>query len=267
MFVFLSKFLPQFIYPIGLSWLLIFLVLFLLRHKKDLRWVKRILWIVVVVIFIAGNQWVSAILARSLEWRYLPPENMPLNSVVVVLGGGTESEQYPRQMPEVGGAGDRVTYALKLYRDGVAGKLLLSGGNIEWLGSRSSTGAQEMVELLTLMGVPKDIMQLQNESRNTYEDALYCAEILKKLGVSEIILVTSASHMPRSVALFQKQGLTVIPAPADFGITAEGWTNLWHPSVGEVFVHLVPSASDLSSTQTVLKEYIGILMYKLRGWL
>jgi len=267
MFVFLSKFLPQFIYPLGFSWLLILLVLFILRKQDDLRWVKRILWLIVIVIFIAGNQWVSSIFARSLEWRYLPPENMPKKSFVVVLGGGTESEQYPRQMPEVGGAGDRVTYALKLYRDGVAGSLLLSGGNIEWLGSRSSTGAQEMYELLTLMGVPNDIMQLQNESRNTYEDALYCAEILKELGVSEIILVTSASHMPRSVALFEKQGLTVIPAPADFGITVEGWDNLWHPSVGEVFVHLVPSASDLSSTQTVLKEYIGILMYKLRGWL
>jgi len=267
MFVFLSKFLPQFIYPLGLSWLLILLVLFILRHKKDLRWVKRILWLIVIVLFIAGNQWVSAYFARSLEWRYLPPESLPKNSVVVVLGGGTESEQYPRQMPEVGGAGDRVTYALKLYRDGVAGKLLLSGGNIDWLGARSSTGAQEMLELLSLMGVPPDIMQLQNESRNTYEDALYCAEILKEMGVNEIVLVTSASHMPRSVALFQKQGLTVIPAPADFGITEEGWANLWHPSIGEIFVHLLPNASDLSSTQTVLKEYIGILIYKLRGWL
>jgi uncharacterized SAM-binding protein YcdF (DUF218 family) len=267
MFVFFSKFLPQFIYPLGLSWMLIFLVLILIRKKKELRWVKRILWLVIILLWVGGNQWISGLLTRSLEWQYFPPQNLPQDSVVVVLGGGTESQQYPRQIPEVGQAGDRVTYALKLYRDGVAGRILLSGGNIDWLGSHTTTGAQEMGELLALMGVPQEIMQLQNESRNTYEDALYCAEILKAMQVDQIVLVTSASHMPRSVALFEKQGLTVIPAPTDYGVTEQSWESLWHPSLGEVFVHLLPNASDLSSTQTILKEYIGILTYRLRGWL
>ena len=182
-------------------------------------------------------------------------------------GWWTESQQYPRQIPEIGSAGDRVTYALKLYRDGKARKLILSGGNIDWLGSRTTTGAQEMGQLLELMGVPSDVMLLQNESRNTYEDAFFCAEILRTMGEENIILVTSASHMPRSVALFQKQGLNVTPAAADFGVTELSWQNLWHPTWGDILVHLAPNASDLTASQTALKEYLGILMYRLRGWL
>lgn len=267
MFVFLSKFLPQFVYPLGLSWILILLVLWMIRKKADIVWVKRLLWSVIILLFISGNQWVAGSLIKSLEWQSLPPQELPAGSVVVVLGGGTESQQYPRQIPEVGSAGDRVTYALKLYSDGVAEKIILSGGNIDWLGSRTTTGAQEMYQLLVLMGVPAEVMQLQNESRNTYEDALFCAEILRSMGVKDIILVTSASHMPRSLALFKKQGFNVIAAPADFGVTEESWHNLWHPTFGEILVHLLPNASDLSATQTALKEYIGIFTYRLRGWL
>lgn len=267
MFIFLSKFLTQFVYPLGLSWLLILLVLFLLRRQKNLVWVRRILWAAVILLWLFGNQWVSAGLTRSLEWRNLPPKNLPQNSVVVVLGGGTEAAQYPRQMSELGAAGDRVTYALKLYRDGVADQLLLSGGNIEWLGSGKSSGAEEMAQLLQLMGIPPGKMILQTKSRNTYEDALFCAEILNELGVQQIVLVTSASHMPRSLALFQKQGLQVIAAPADFGVTQDSWQNLWRPSFGDVMVHLIPNASDLSASQIALKEYIGLFVYRLRGWI
>lgn len=187
--------------------------------------------------------------------------------MVVVLGGGTEAQQSPRQIPEVGAAGDRVTYALKLYQDGVASRLLLSGGNIAWLGSGTSSGAEEMAILLEMMGVPPEKMILQEESRNTYEDALYSAEILREMQVQEIVLVTSASHMPRSLALFEKQGLQVVAAPADFGMTVAGWENLWHPSLEELMIRLLPNASDLAATQTVIKEYIGLFVYGVRGWL
>lgn len=267
MFVFLSKFLTQFVYPLGLGWMLLLLVLFLLRRSAGLAWAKRLLWVVVILLWLGGNQWVSASLTRSLEWRNLPPTDLPQGALVVVLGGGTEAQQYPRMIPEVGSAGDRVIYALKLYQDGVADKLLLSGGNITWLGAGSSSGAEEMAVLLQMMGVPADRLILQEESRNTYEDALFCSQIARDLGVSQIILVTSASHMPRSRALFEKQGLLVIPAPADFGVTEASWQNLWHPSFEELLVHLLPNASDLAATQTAMKEYIGIVVYNMRGWL
>ncbi|MBE0687344.1 MAG: YdcF family protein, partial [Anaerolineaceae bacterium] len=246
--------------------LLIAFLLLTRKHTQGRNW-RWMIIMVLMVIFLGGNRWVPAILARSLEWRYLPPENLPKDSMVVLLGGGTESLQYPRQMTETYGAGDRVLYSARLYQSGVAGRILLSGGNIEWSGSRTTTPAQDMAELLLMMGVPENILILQDQSRNTAEDALFSAEILRKRGVNEIILVTSASHMMRSVGLFEKQGFTVIPAPVDYSITYDQWNSLWKPTIQELLVGLVPNADNLSDVTYVLKEYIGLVVYRVRGWL
>lgn len=267
MFVFLSKFLPLWLYPLGFIWLLLILFLVLSWRQKEGRRSRWIVLLVVIIIFIAGNRWVPALLTRSLEWRYFPPPTLPSNSMVVLLGGGTESQQYPRQMAEVNGAGDRVLYAAKLYHNGIAGQILLSGGNIEWSGSRTTTPAKDMADILMLMGVPERILILQNQSQNTAEDAQYSAELLRELGVDEIVLVTSASHMLRSVALFEKQRFSVIPAPADYNVTVENWEALWHPTLEDLLVGLVPNAGNLSELSYGLKEYLGYVVYHLRGWL
>ncbi len=267
MFVFLSKFLPLWFYPLGLIWLLLIFYLFLTRKLVEGRRYRWIVILVVILIFLLGNRWVPALLTRSLEWRYFPPTAFPSESTVVLLGGGTESQEYPRQMAEFNGAGDRVLYAAKLYQIGVAETILLSGGNIEWSGSRTSTPAQDMADILMMVGVPEDVLILQNQSRNTAEDAQFSAEILREQGVEEIILVTSASHMMRSVALFENEGFQVIPAPADYSITIENWDSLWRPTLEDLFVGLVPNASNLSELNAGLKEYLGFVVYRLRGWL
>jgi uncharacterized SAM-binding protein YcdF (DUF218 family) len=124
-----------------------------------------------------------------------------------------------------------------------------------------------MTELLLLLGVPSDAIWQQAESQNTYEDALYSAEILAENDIDEVILVTSAMHMPRAKALFESQGLTIIPAPTDFTITEYNWQATFRPTVGEFVIHLLPNASALNLTTNVIKEYIGMLIYGLRGWL
>lgn len=267
MFVFLSKFLPLWIYPLGFIWLLLvgYLILTLKnRRQKKFRW---LVVVVVFLIFILGNRWAPAILTRSLEWRYFPPETLPQNSVVVLLDGGTESQQYPRQIPEPNATGDRIFYTAYLYQQGVAKTILVSGGNIEWQGANTGSPAQGMAYILDVIGIPTDDVIVQDKSRNTAEDARYCARLLKEMSVDEIILVTSASHMPRSVALFEKQGLTVIPAPTDYRITADNWHALWNPSWQDLVIGLVPNASNLSAVNSVLKEYIGYFVYRIQGWL
>ncbi len=264
MFVFLSKFLPLFVYPLGLSFILVVLALFL--HRKT-RLRTALLAAVVIILYLSSNRWVSYTLARSLEWRYLPLDPVPQAEAIVVLGGGTESEQFPRPMVEVNSAGDRVLYAAKLYKEGRAPVILLSGGNITWLGGRSMTPADEMAQILAMIGIPNQAVWLQPESRNTYEDALYSSQILKEKGIRQVLLVTSAMHMPRSVALFEHQGIQVIPAPVDFTITQDGWENLNTPDLQAMLVNLVPNTSSLSLTTNAMKEYIGLLIYGLRGWL
>jgi uncharacterized SAM-binding protein YcdF (DUF218 family) len=117
-----------------------------------------------------------------------------------------------------------------------------------------------------LMGVPKQAIWLEDQSQNTYENALNCASLLKSRGITRVILVTSAMHMPRSVALFRKQGIEPIPAPSDFTVTEEGWKELGSTPEA-VLVNILPNAGSLNLTSSALKEYIGLLTYHLRGWL
>ena len=91
--------------------------------------------------------------------------------------------------------------------------------------------------------------------------------MLKEKGITRVILVTSALHMPRSVALFEKQGIQVIPAPADFTITEDSWKQLTDNNLAGWLIAWLPNTSNLGLTSNALKEYLGWLAYWLRGWL
>jgi uncharacterized SAM-binding protein YcdF (DUF218 family) len=74
-------------------------------------------------------------------------------------------------------------------------------------------------------------------------------------------------HMPRSVALFKKQGIEVIPSPTDFTITDDGWNRMFSPNFETLLTNLLPNSSAVGLTTSVLKEYIGTLTYRVQGWL
>ena len=262
MFVFLSKLLPPFIYPAGLTFLLIAAALLLDRRPRARR---VMLLAALLVVLVGGNRWVAAGLARSLEWRYLPPQEIPVADAIVLLGGGTHSAGGPRRMVGVNQAGDRVLYAAKVFKEGKAPYILSSGGVLDWVEAPRSP-AEDMAELLEMMGVPGEAIWLQGRSRNTYEDAVYSAEILREKGVQHILLITSASHMPRSVKLFEAQGLEVTPLPVDYDLTYEDWQGLIQRDWRAQLVGLLPSAENMTLNSRLLKEYIGMLVYDWMGW-
>jgi len=265
MFIFLSKLLPLLVYPLGLSCMIFLAAILVYRYKKI---AQGLLIAALLLLFLSSNRLVSYSLARSLERQYPPLENIPQTDVIVVLGGGTAHAGYPRLHVEVDGAGDRVIYAARLYKDGKAEHLLLTGGVITWMDlNERSTPAAEMADLLDLLGVPAEAVWLEDKSQNTYENAVYSAAILEEKGINRILLVTSAMHMPRSAALFRAQGLEVIPAPADYTFTDDDWQQLLNGSLENKLISLLPNASSLSLTTNVLKEYIGIVVYRLRGWM
>lgn len=263
LFIFLSKFLPPFVYPLGLAWMLVLLALFLNRRPRGQR---LALILVLLLLWLGGNRWVAAALTRGLEWRHLPPDPLPQAEAIVLLSGGTEPMERPRPIVELNGSGDRILYAAQLYHQGKAGHILLTGGRIDWQSQDSSSPTQEMSAILEMLNVPAAALWLEPDSRNTYENAVFSAKILKEKGIQRILLVTSAWHMPRSVRLFEAQGLEVIPAPTDFIVTQADWEGLTHGDLRSYLTGLVPSASNLALTTQILKEYIGILVYEIRGW-
>ena len=265
MFVYLSKLLPQFVYPAGL--ILILLIIALFSRKNHPTGARNLVLAGMILLLLAGNRVISVGLAKNLEWRYLPSDPIPHAEVIVLLGGGTEPSDYPRNMAEVNSAGDRVVYAGWLYQQGAAEHILLSGGNLAFSDARGSTPAEEMQELLGLIGIPPEALWVQDRSQNTYEDALYSADMLAEKGILRIILVTSAMHMPRAVALFEAQGLQVIPAPTDYTVTERGWEAMTTFDPGQIALNLMPSASALNLTTNVIKEHLGVIVYRWRGWI
>lgn len=167
---------------------------------------------------------------------------------------------------EVNGAGDRVIYAAWLYHQGVAAHILVSGGTIPWQAERT-TPAEDMTQLLMMLGVPEDAVWQEDQSQNTYENALYSRQFLDSKDIDRILLVTSAMHMPRAVGLFEFQGLEVVPLPTDYSVTEKSWQHLWEPDIANQILNFFPNANNLQDTTVALKEYLGLLVYRWQGWL
>ncbi len=261
MFLFFSKLLPVLFFPVGLAGVLLLISFFL----KSRKWRSRLVFGGFLLIWLMGNNWTASFLLRSLEWQYLPREKYPQADAIVILGGGTLPAEFPRQTVELNFAGDRVIYGARLYKAGVAPVVVVTGGNLPWTSTEGSP-ATDMVEFLVFLGVPEEAILVESESANTYENAFNTREILESFSADTIILVTSPLHMPRSVPLFEKQGFTTIPAPTDYTVTRSQNQKPFSQTWPDLFFSLFPSASALNDTTLALKEYVGIAVYRLRGW-
>lgn len=218
-----------------------------------------------VCLTLAGVAWVliwslpitTLYLGGKLEARYpyRLPENTEQAEYIVVLGGNTQAnrsnwfEPYNRAT-----ATDRIDRAAALYSAQRAPKIIVTGGPHE---GRISE-AQGMAKVLRLKGVPEQAIILEKESRNTYENAIFTERLLKKLPNGKILVVTSALHMPRALATFQRLNMPVIPAVvAPQIVPPDDYTlNVW-----------LPHTRSLEASRTIIKEYFGLLGYWLRGWI
>jgi uncharacterized SAM-binding protein YcdF (DUF218 family) len=262
MIAYFSKVLPQFVLPVGLTAILLFLTLFLIKKKP-----KTAFWLVLIsllVVSTAGNAYFSAFLTRSLEWRYMPPTGEVKADAIVLLGGGTEAPDTPRQMVEINSAGDRVLYAAQLYKAGAAPLIILSGGNMSYSQARSTTPAQEMQAMLVGLGVPQEALVLQSQSQNTAEDAYFTSAILTEKQIRTVILVTSAAHMERALMMFASPEISIIPAPTDYNVTQRSWENLMRWDWKTILTHVMPDGGNIARTNLILHEYLGIFFYRVK---
>lgn len=261
MFLFLSKLLPIFLYPLGLSCILLLITLFLLLRKRS-RLALIPVTLAFLILVLSSSAGVSNAIVQSLEFQYLPNQ-VPTADAIVVLGGATESAIPPRPWIELKEEGDRVLYGAKLYRDKKAPRIILSGGRIDWRPS-SGSEAEDMAILMETMGVPRSAMLLEPNSLNTRENAVNSQEIMKAQKIQKILLVTSAMHMPRSMLIFKKLGIDAIPAPTDY--TSLQLDQASKSKLEATILDSLPDADQMRRTTRALKEYIGILVYRLRGW-
>lgn len=263
MFTFLSKLLPLFIYPLGLACILLVAAAFMVWKRP--RGAILCILLALILLMLGGNPWVATQLTYSLERQYVPTAELPKTEAIVVLGGGIRPQTSPRPWVEVAEAGDRPIYGARLYQQGKAPWVILSGGRIEWQGGGSPESA-DMAKIVEALGVPPSAILQDPTSQTTYENAVNVKKILAERQFKRVLLVTSAAHMPRSILIFKKQGIDAIPAPTDFLISPQELQNSQSSTEGQL-LKLVPDAESLYLATRALKEYIGIVIYRLRGWL
>ena len=184
-------------------------------------------------------------LQRGLEQPYAQraASGYPKVDAIIVLGGGKlpNDPDWDSDDPDI--QATRLSFGLQLFQDGRAGTLLLSGAD----------QALKMAHRLQQQGVPASVLIVESASRNTHQNALYSTAILRQRKLRDVLLVTSGIHMPRAEASFARQGVAVIPAPAPDeyrGPSASWW----------------PRRSALTLSARCLREYLGMWVYKMRGW-
>jgi uncharacterized SAM-binding protein YcdF (DUF218 family) len=144
-----------------------------------------------------------------------------------------------------------------LYEQGYAPKLLFSGGNGHAF-KDAPKDALEMKRWAERLGVSKEVIVVEDLSRTTYENAI---ETKRLLGPVSIVLVTSASHLPRATALFRKQGFRVRPMPCDFFVQNRPEDTLKRLDPFDI----LPNQGAIEQTTGAVTEWTGMAVYWLTG--
>ncbi|RUU92319.1 YdcF family protein, partial [Mesorhizobium sp. M7A.F.Ca.MR.176.00.0.0] len=190
--------------------------------------------------------------------RLMAPSKPPLPAKVdgiVVLGGGFEGAiNLARGGYELNSSGDRMVETAVLARRFPTAKVVVSGGT----GALFLDGegdAATAPRLLTALGVAADRLILENKSRNTYENAVFTKELVTPKPGETWLLVTSAFHMPRAKALFDKAGFATVPWPVDYRTSGKEGIGLFRDN----------PADSLQATTMAIREWIGLFAYWLSG--
>ncbi len=216
--------------PLPVAFILLSIVLWFL-FRENVKKAKRYLFISMVWVLVTTSAYTANHLLAPLERQYHRLEKVPTDVQYILLLGGEKKK--------------RAWEAIRLYHQNPNLKIITSGYSI--YGKVSN--AEITATLLEEAGVKKENILMQTETKDTKEEAW---AMKARLGTAPFILVTSAYHMPRSMKLFEQEGLSPIPAPTDFFYEDR-----------EIRISTL-NGKQLRKTETALHEYLGLLWMYLR---
>lgn len=196
-----------------------------------------------------------------LLWE-IPPTPIHLlkdqYSVGIVLTGITNMEKSPKDRTYFNKGADRIIHALQLYQEKKIKKILISGGSGS-IFNKDVHEAEQLKWFLILANVDEKDIILEDKSRNTYENAINTAAILKeKYANGTFLLITSSFHLRRAKACFNRSGLKTVAYGTDY---------YSHDRNFNFDTLFFPSINAFNKWTILVKELIGITAYKLRGYI
>ena len=238
--IYLHKLLPLLMSPI----VLVMLVMTYAAIKQS----RKAVIFAIALLYISSTPFVVEQLFRSLEQNQvrLQPQDVESADAIVVLSGMLKAVQGKHgNVTEWAGGVDRFFGGLELYESGKTPLLIFTGGLLPWQTNQEPEG--EMLRRFAIrMGVPADAVRVSDSVQNTQQESVAVQKLLGEK-VKNIILVTSAFHMPRARQLFEQVGFKVTPYPVDFGVTIQDVR----------LMDFLPSAGALAMTDAAVRECLG----------
>ena len=244
--IYLHKILPLLASPL---FLIIILVLWgsIFRSRRAGLAASGILIVCSLPVF--SNKLISYL---ERDYSIVPTASVNSADAIVVLSGMVRTIKGANGLVyEWGEASDRIFAGIDLIKENKAPVLVLTGGKLPW--SVGKPEGEHLRDIAEKLGVPSDVILLTENVQNTDQEAKAVAKLLNK-DVPNIILVTSAFHMPRAQRVFEAAGIAVSPFPVDF-LNGAGKVTL---------MTFIPSAEAFSQTSFFIREIIGRLYYELK---
>lgn len=247
MYFILSKVLYIFILPF--MWAFGMLVYAIITKKPKRR--RNLLIASVVSLYLFGNPILFKWYANA--WDIEPyKQGNEKYSAVIVLGGFISQDENGKGF--FNDSKDRFIQGTRLLANHTASHLLMTGGN----GSLNQDGFSEGEFVrgeLKKLNFPDSSILIEGKSRNTFENASLSHAILNRTNLKPpYLLVTSGFHMRRSLLIFKKEGLNVVPFPCDYKTRIGKFT----------LFDLLPLTDTYSDWNQYIKEFIGYLVTLLK---
>lgn len=195
------------------------------------------------------------LMMNVLEERFPKPRLPAEIAGIIVLGGSFDTViARTRREPELNEAADRITATMALSRQYPNARVIFSGGSASMIAKDISETIPAR-ELMLSLGLEADRLLLEDQSRNTAENASFTKAIADPQPGETWLLVTSAYHMPRAVGCFRIAGFDVVPYPVDYR-TPSG-TEVWSPSTATV--------RNVEKVHFAIREFLGLAAYRISG--
>ena len=244
MFFFFSKILEYFIYPF--SWVIILTVVALIVKKPTLK--KKLFVIAAAVLFIFSDPFLINQFAKHWDVKPAPLKKTGSYSCAVVLGGFSSELADGTDYFNI--SADRFLQAIKLYQEGKVTHILITGGNGTLFPDHFREADWVKIQLQQFK-VPDSCILIEDKSRNTIENAAFSKPKLDSAHLlPPYVLITSAFHMRRSLEIFKKTNIEVIPYPCNY-LTPDGFVSI---------DDFIPDPGALANWNIYIKELIGTIV-------
>ena len=219
----------------------------ILNNKKR----KLFLFFSLLIFLFFSNDFIFNTLVKAWEVPQISITKFNKKYEAGILLGGFSDYDYIKNKHNFKKEADRLIYTLQLYNQGIIKNIFISGGNGN-LFNNNYKESETIKDFLIQNKIDSNDVIIENQSRNTKENAINSAKLLDKK--NEYILITSAIHMKRSILCFENEGLKIIPFSVD---------NSMSYSSNKIEYILLPRARVLENWEDLIHEIIGYYVYIL----